>query len=293
MDSTNEDFNKKNDANSSNENNGEKLQQDKKINDLKNSNTTKDEEDMKSKILNKYKKFQQEVGCTDEELLDLVLDIETMEIKEEEIPSNNLEKPDYGSQEYWEKRYQDSQEPFEWYFGWQKIEDEIKSFFEGKELALNIGCGNSEMSEDMFKSGIQTVVSIDISQIVIDQMSEKYKNNKNLLFFKMDCTDMEFKDDLFDIVIDKGTFDAILCGNDQAQKICDSIDEIWRILKNGGIFIEITHAEPKKRIDLFKSTGENWKFYETKKICNNENQKNKNFIYIYVLQKNKNDVDDE
>ncbi|KAK8834142.1 hypothetical protein M9Y10_019531 [Tritrichomonas musculus] len=244
------------------------------------------DEDLRSKILTKYKNFQQETGCTDEELLDLVMDIETEKIEEEDL-DKFIERNDFGSHDYWEKRYTESKTTFEWYFKWNTIERAIKPFLKGRELVLNIGCGNSEVSEDMIKGDIETVVSIDISQVVIDQMSEKCKNINNMYWYKMDCTDMEFKDDLFDIVFDKGTFDAILCGDNNMTNIRDSLCEIWRVLKNGGFFIEVTHSEPKKRINILNCSGENWKFHETRVIegnSNNGSHNTKNY-YIYILEK--------
>ena len=250
------------------------------------------DEDLRSKILTKYKYFQQETGCTDEELLDLVMDLETEKIGEEEL-NKAIEKTDFGSHDYWDKLYADSKTPFEWYFKWDTIERAIKPFLKGHEIVLNIGCGNSEVSEDMIKGDIEIVVSIDVSQTVIDQMSEKCKNISNMYWYKMDCTDMEFKDDLFDIVFDKGTFDAILCGDNNMANIRDSLCEIWRVLKNGGFFIEITHTEPKNRINLLKSSGENWKFHETRVIVGNSNTGSQNTRnhYIYILEKMENAED--
>lgn len=51
------------------------------------------------------------------------------------------------------------------------------------------------------------MVSIDISETLISQK----KSVRELTYLLMDCTKMEFKDGLFDIVIDKSTLDSVLC----------------------------------------------------------------------------------
>lgn len=219
------------------------------------------------------------------------MDIETNSNfeEEEEIPQSfeDISKIyNYGSHEFWENRYIEYTSPFEWYFGWPHIESKIHQFIEGKSLSLNLGCGNSEMAFDIQKSGIKTVVNIDVSKSVIDQMKEKYKGNDDLLWFQMDCTDMDFKDDLFDIVFDKGTFDAILCGENGVANVIYSMSEIWRVLKNDGIFIEISHTDPKRRMILFSKSDESWKFIDPIEIAESElGEEKKRHAYIYIFQK--------
>jgi ubiquinone/menaquinone biosynthesis C-methylase UbiE len=49
------------------------------------------------------------------------------------------------------------------------------------------------------------VTNIDISTVVIDQMAEKDQQD----YLVVDATRMPFVDLSFDIVLDKGTFDAL------------------------------------------------------------------------------------
>ena len=50
-----------------------------------------------------------------------------------------------------------------------------------------VGCGNSQLSADMYDVGYSNIVNVDISDVVIRQMIEKHgKDRPNMTFAKMD-----------------------------------------------------------------------------------------------------------
>jgi hypothetical protein len=49
----------------------------------------------------------------------------------------------YGKPEYWEKRYKEDPEPFEWYHKFADIEPLINGLLGANKKVLVIGCGNS------------------------------------------------------------------------------------------------------------------------------------------------------
>ena len=66
-----------------------------------------------------------------------------------------------------------------------------------------------------------------------------------------DATKMSFEDNKFDIVIDKGTYDALACADDKTMS-ANLIKEMIRVLKPNGFCYEISSGDVsviKERFD--------------------------------------------
>jgi len=99
------------------------------------------------------------------------------------------------------------------------------------------------------------VTSIDISEVIIDSMRE---NHPELHWQQMDATDMSFQDDSFDLVIDKGTIDALVCDGRNAQQDEDRetdprlvdklVAECCRVCKIGGQICLVSHSKGRDKM---------------------------------------------
>jgi ubiquinone/menaquinone biosynthesis C-methylase UbiE len=63
----------------------------------------------------------------------------------------------------------------------------------------------------------------------------------------MDARDLKYKDNFFDLVIDKSTIDALLCGDFSFLYVAIMTKEIQRVLKIGGIYMIISYGQPENR----------------------------------------------
>ncbi len=158
--------------------------------------------------------------------------------------------PNYGDKNYWEERYDEqSGTTFDWLEDYESIKPIIDNLGIKKESRiLNVGCGNSEFSEKMFDEGYNHNYNIDICQNVIDFMKSRNKERKGLHFDVMDVCDMAYKDETFDLVIDKSTIDALLCGDHSFENVALMTKEISRVLKTGGIYFIISYGRPENRL---------------------------------------------
>ncbi|XP_027724399.1 methyltransferase-like protein 13 [Vombatus ursinus] len=169
---------------------------------------------------------------------------------------------EFGSADYWEKFFQQrGKKAFEWYGSYLELCGVLHKYIKAKDKVLVVGCGNSELSEQLYDVGYQDIVNIDISEVVIKQMKERNGSRRpQMSFLQMDMTKMEFPDASFQVVLDKGTLDAVL--TDEEEKTLEKVDrmlaEVGRVLQVGGRYLCISLAQAhilKKAVDHFSREG--------------------------------------
>lgn len=188
---------------------------------------------------------------------------------------------DYGEAEYWEERYRDEDGEYEWFLSWNEAATRLNKYVSGAKTSLNLGCGNSPMAQEMLESGVESVLSIDVSPTVIEKMKKKYEGNEKLLWAVMDCTKLECPSDEYDLVVDKGTLDALYCSDRAQDVVAKTLSEIRRVLKPGGLFIDISFGAPASRAQLTQT--KEMALVEVVEIPNPRNDTKIN--YAYVLKK--------
>ena len=60
------------------------------------------------------------------------------------------------------------------------MKDIVSKYVKFGDKIVNIGCGNSRMSEEMYDEGYKHIVNIDFSPVCIAAMKEKYKGREGL-----------------------------------------------------------------------------------------------------------------
>ena len=123
------------------------------------------------------------------------------------------------------------------------------------------GCGNSAISADMYNDGYHNLVNIDFSPVVIEQMQRRYQDLSDMSWLVMDIKHMSFADGEFDFVLDKGTLDALTCGEDTEAAMFTACCEYVRVLKPGGVAFIISFGQAADRLDYFDPKQEHpWAF---------------------------------
>ncbi|XP_040840189.1 eEF1A lysine and N-terminal methyltransferase isoform X2 [Ochotona curzoniae] len=175
------------------------------------------------------------------------------------LPKSSKE---FGSVDYWEKFFQQrGKKAFEWYGTYLELCGVLHKYIKPREKVLVIGCGNSELSEQLYDVGYQDIVSIDISESAIKQMRERNATRRpQMSFLRMDMTQMDFPSASFQVVLDKGTLDAVL--TDEGEKTLQQVDrmlaEVGRVLQVGGRYLCISLAQAhilKKAVGYFSREG--------------------------------------
>jgi len=105
-----------------------------------------------------------------------------------------------------------------------------------------------------------------------------------LEWFVMDCRKTDLPSGAFDLIIDKSTLDALLCGKNSFLNVARMMKDCQRILKTGGIYMAISYGEPKNRLLHFYRS--HLKFEVThEKLERTNDQGKKSIHWIYICRK--------
>lgn len=194
----------------------------------------------------------------------------------------------YGEPQYWNTRYHDKNTQFDWYLTYRnpRVRDLLrKQFKDAESKILQIGCGNSRLAEQLHEDGFKHVTSVDISEVVIAQMKERCASKPELVFDHQDVRKLDFNSEYFDVAIDKGTMDSLLCGEDSFTNVHEMLKEVSRVLVPGGVFVVVSYGLPTSRLVHLEKPEFNWtaEHFEIDKEIGAEDKGTS--YHVYVLTK--------
>jgi len=155
----------------------------------------------------------------------------------------------YASQTYWDKAYSGGRygASFDWYGGWEdpdlegrSLAELVRPFVRKDARILVLGCGNSNLSAQMYHEGFGDITSVDISEPVIEQMKQTYSHIPGMKWHAMDASAMKFPDGHFDFTIEKGLFDALFAGT--GSQVGAVFREMRRVLKPEGRLVSVSFS---------------------------------------------------
>ncbi|KAI3441331.1 Methyltranfer_dom domain-containing protein [Psidium guajava] len=189
--------------------------------------------------------------------------------------SNLLEKRDVGpttaldylDPRYWDERFS-REEHYEWFKDYSHFRHLIQQNVKPDSSVLELGCGNSQLSENLYKDGVTRITCIDLSAVAVESMQKRVlsKGYKEIKVLEADMLDLPFGDECFDVVIEKGTMDVLFVDSGDpwnprpatVAKVMLMLQGVHRVLKPDGIFLSITFGQPHFRRPLFDSPEFTW-----------------------------------
>jgi ubiquinone/menaquinone biosynthesis C-methylase UbiE len=159
----------------------------------------------------------------------------------------------YGEKDYWDSRYlKQKNQTFDWLEDFSSLKNLIEKYISKDSKILMLGCGNSVLSEELYQNGYTDIVNIDISSVVISQMKDRCDiQYPKMSWHVMDVLDMQLGDSSFDVIFDKSTVDAILCGDMSFYNTAVMMNEVQRVLKTKGVYFCVSYGQPESRICHF------------------------------------------
>lgn len=158
--------------------------------------------------------------------------------------------PNYGKKSYWNDRYKNQKDKtFDWLENYKSLKPLLSKYISRGDRILILGCGNSLLSEEMYDDGYTTIFNVDISDVVIETMIERNQKARPFMEWTvMDALDLDLSEKTFDVVLDKSTLDAVLCGEMSFIHAAIMLKEVQRVLDLHGRFISISYGAPEYRL---------------------------------------------
>jgi len=199
----------------------------------------------------------------------------------------------YSSAKYWDDRYI-SGGNHSWYYEYEDLKPLLDDIVGITDTIVEIGCGDAPLLTGMAKSRNEEeyqivdnsmkygrLIGVDFSKTIIDTLNKEKMNldlihsvNNSLTYVHMDARDLseifplstndtvdssDIDEGIVDVVIDKGTMDAMLCGNndnydsDKEQEeqeeeegfanVREMLSEVLRITKKTSSYMLISHMQ--------------------------------------------------
>ncbi|GAA5858598.1 hypothetical protein JCM8547_001382 [Rhodosporidiobolus lusitaniae] len=177
------------------------------------------------------------------------------------LPADNS---GYGTQEYWDERYS-KEETFDWFKKYADIKDLINRFIPNRNSSIvMLGCGNSTLSRDMYDDGYHNIQNIDYSPVVIEKMAQADAERTGMTWTVADIRDLPIPPSSIDVCLDKGTLDALMTTKgldpwnpppEMVANVKGEIDEVVRVLKDGGRMLYLTFGQPHFRKQHLQRPG--------------------------------------
>uniref|UniRef100_A0A8C1PVM6 eEF1A lysine and N-terminal methyltransferase n=1 Tax=Cyprinus carpio TaxID=7962 RepID=A0A8C1PVM6_CYPCA len=151
---------------------------------------------------------------------------------------------EFSSADYWERFFRKrGEKAFEWYGDYNSLCGALHKYIKPRDKVLVVGCGNSELSEQLYDVGYRQLTNIDISETVVSHMNQRNAEHRpDLTFQQLDATQTGFESGSFQAALDKGTLDAMASEEDGALA-GRMLAEVGRVLAVGGRYVCITLAQ--------------------------------------------------
>ncbi|KAL5562584.1 hypothetical protein UlMin_032331 [Ulmus minor] len=175
----------------------------------------------------------------------------------------------YVDPSYWDERFS-NEEHYEWLKDYSQFRHLVQPHLNPTLSVLELGCGNSRLSEELYRDGITNITCSDLSPIAVENKQKQLlsKGFKEIKVLQADMLDLPFSNECFDIIIEKGTMDVLFVDSGDpwkpkpatVTKVMKMLKGVHRVLKPDGIFISISFGQPHFRRPFFYAPEFSWSF---------------------------------
>ncbi|CAK0907825.1 unnamed protein product [Prorocentrum cordatum] len=138
----------------------------------------------------------------------------------------------------------------------KQIGDLLKPYLTSESKILMLGCGNSNMSEQMYRHGFEDILNVDISENLLEKLRQRLSASAPRMRWQYaNASALDFPEKSFDVIIDKGTFDAM---EQNKPLVAAAFREAHRTLRPGGFLISVTFNSALQRVENQLRQADDW-----------------------------------
>ena len=150
------------------------------------------------------------------------------------------------------------------------------------EPLLELGCGTSDLAAQMHADGWSAVTAVDVSRTAVEAAAARFGASPGLRFAVADARDPSptVPDGSVAAIVDKGTLDAICCGEGfdyEAKRVAASL---VRALRPGGVWCCVSLMPPALVLPLV--ARDEWSELRCDEVLLTANERR---LHVYVGEK--------
>lgn len=171
---------------------------------------------------------------------------------------------------------------------WASEKYVFEQYLKATDRILDLGCGTGRTTFALSELGYEDIIGVDLTPEMIEAAEEiKVERNSSISFQIGNAKALNFADEYFDVVI--FSFNGLMSIPGEAERF-KALQEIYRVLKVGGLFIFTTHdrEQDEHYFDFWAAEKERWEKGEQKPdlhefgdvIATSKNEEKPIFIHI-------------
>lgn len=142
---------------------------------------------------------------------------------------------------------------------WESERSVFNKYLNKDDRILDLGCGTGRTTFHLHNLGYEQIIGTDLTPAMIDRAKELNSHfGTNIGFEVGDATCINFNKESFNAII--FSFNGLMSipGKNNRQQV---LNEVYRVLKKGGIFIFTTHDRDKEPeyFEIWKEEEKKWK----------------------------------
>ncbi|KAL2174223.1 S-adenosyl-L-methionine-dependent methyltransferase [Thermothelomyces heterothallicus CBS 202.75] len=155
--------------------------------------------------------------------------------------------PDFEKQSYWHERFA-SEHAFEWLTPSSTVMDILTPYLAGLNASiriLHLGSGTSDLHNHLRERGFLNVTNVDYEPLALErgrQLEQDRFGDVHTRYLLADATRLDLSDK-YQLVIDKGTADAIACGEEGA--LLSMARSVRRFLDESGFWVSLSYSSQR------------------------------------------------